>query len=110
MAYLQKHYEFQVKQLKPDLQSDALNFLKEKGSDMMHKFNKEMHTLVLHFQDYRLATDAAVQTNHDLWMRLVEAEKTLALEGPVREAQYGMNEKTPLSLFNPLVAKLKLHI
>ena len=43
-------------------------------------------------------------------MRLVEAEKTLALEGPLREAQYALNERTPLTLFNPLVARLKEHI
>ena len=49
MEFLRKHYEFQVKQLKPEMQTDALNFLREKGAQMLHRFNQEMHTLVLHF-------------------------------------------------------------
>ena len=92
------------------MQEDALNYLKEKGARMLERFNHEMQTLCLHFQDYRQQTDAAIKTNSELWVRVTEAEKALALEAPLREAQYGLNERTPLTLFNPLIPKMKEHL
>ena len=46
---------------------------------MLHTFNNEMQSLVLHFQDYRISTDDAINQNLELRWKLIEADKAIAL-------------------------------
>ena len=42
MGYLLTHYNWQVKQMKPRMEAEALVFVKKKGERLLKAFNGEM--------------------------------------------------------------------
>jgi len=70
---------------------------------------KQHHNLVTQFLDFKERTLVRIEKNNVLENRVAFLETCYAMKTPVMEAEFALDERSPLSLYDCLVPVLKEH-
>ena len=86
---------------------DAREMLKEKADQLTRLLTRTHHRVLMDFMVYKERNDKLIDERETLLRRWVECEKALALRTPVREAEYALDDWTPLRFYDCLLPMLK---
>ena len=98
-----------LRNLKPIVFKEAVEFIHSEAIHIMNQLSKEHRSILKGFLDYRDFAERLIAERNFLHGQWQLFERNLALKSPVMEAEYAMDDRTALSLYDCLIPKLREH-
>ena len=87
----------------------ATDYLKEQVQKVTDMMTKEHRKVIKQFINFRNRSEADLKRAEQLRVEVTVLEQRLAMRSPTHEAEFALDERTPLSLYDCLTPKLKEH-
>ena len=97
----------QVRNLKPIVMSMAVDFLKREGSNITTLLTQQHHVVIKNFLEHKRRNEKMIAEREVILKHWKQTEFLLALKGPVHEAEFAIEEKSPLVLYDCLIPTLR---
>lgn len=97
----------QVRNLKPIVMSMAVDFLKREGSNITTLLTRQHHVVIKNFLEHKRRNEKMIAEREVILKHWKQTESLLALKGPVHEAEFAIEEKSPLVLYDCLIPTLR---
>ena len=101
------NYDQQVKNMKPIVMKEALEFVKQQTDAIVKLLTKTHHNMVVNVMEFRRRNENLIEERQKVLDNWIFCEKALAHKSPTMEAEFALDETTPLSMYDCLVPLLK---
>lgn len=95
--------------MKPFVLDQACLFIREQTQVVTQMLSKQHHRVIEQFIEFKDRTEAKLNRAINLEKTIAHLERLVALKTPVMEAEYAIDERSALSLYDCLVPALKEH-
>ena len=109
VAKIQQSFDKIVRDIKPFVFDQACDFLREQTKHVTKLLSRQHHHVVDQFIEFKQRTDDQLAQKDGLKQWIAYLEEVVALKTPVMEAEYALDERTTLSLYDCLIPQLKEH-
>lgn len=93
--------------MKPFVFDQACQFIKHRSDDMSALLTKSHRNVIRQFIEYKERSEQQLQEAEAKVQCIPLLEQLVAQKTPVMEAEYAIDDRSPLNLYNCLVPKLK---
>lgn len=100
-------YEKKLSDLKPYLLDHACQFVKEQTTNVTKLLTRQHHLTIKQFLDFKDRTDFLLEQARRRGDEVKLLEQALCLRTPVMEAEYAIDDRSPIDFYNCLIPKLR---
>ena len=93
--------------MKPIVMQEAVKFIKEQAQAITRVLTRAHYNLNRDFLHHLVRNDELVKERDFIYEKWLACEQALAMKTPVREAEYALDERTPLHLYDCLLPLIK---
>ena len=104
---LEKAHSVQLRDVKAVAMQQAVEFVKKQSQEIVNTMTKEHHRMARQFLHFKGKTEGYLETIEKLQHKLTLAESALVQKTPIQEANYGLDDGSPLSLYDCLIPSVK---
>lgn len=103
------NFELQVKNIKPIVFEEAVQFLIRESASIADMLTKSHHKIITNFMDFIDRNETMIKEREVIKQKWQYVERALALKSPVMEAEYALDDSSALSLYDCLIPKIKAY-
>ena len=109
MRKLQLYYNSLIKDIKPMIFHEAVEFVKAQASVLTRLLSKEHYKMIEQFLIFKNDTQLRLDQADIFEDRLADASLLYAQKAPAMEAAYALQQNSALKMYDCLVAKIRDH-
>ena len=99
----------QLKNIRPIIMQEAVDFLKAQSQVIAKVLTTAHHKLLTSVIEARSRNEQYIAEREHCRNNWSIIERAYAMKSPIMEAEYALDERTPLSLYNCMIPMLKEH-